>query len=339
MSNGAEFRDDGRRVRGLPPEEVRRLTRLDPVKATLAVVRTYAVIAGCVGAALIWWTPWMIVPAIVIVATQQHGLFIIAHDAAHYRLYRSQFLNELFGRLSAALVGLSMPTYRVIHRLHHNHLYEDKDPDVALHGGYPRGRSYLSRKLLLDLSGANAWKNYAYFFGAPAINDAVGESNRPLDDTAAALRWSARRDRWLVVGLQIAMLVAAAWLGYLLAYILLWVVPALTVLQPILRLRAICEHGAVTDYSTPLTAARTNTGPGWLMWLLFPHHVNHHLEHHVYPAIPHYNLPACHRAMRQHGVFADAEVIPVRETLARVFADPIGGSRARTVARGTRSAR
>lgn len=326
-------------MQGLPPEEVRRLTRLDPVKASLAVVRTYAVIAGCVGAALIWWTPWMIVPAIVIVATQQHGLFIIAHDAAHYRLYRSRPLNDLIGRLSASLVGLSMPTYRVIHRLHHNHLYEDKDPDVALHGGYPRGRSYLTRKLLLDLIGANAWKNYAYFFGAPAINDAVGESNRPLDDTASALRWAARRDRWLVVGLQIAMLVAAVWLGYLLAYLLLWVVPALTVLQPILRLRAICEHGAVTDYSTPLTAARTNTGSGWLMWLLFPHHVNHHLEHHVYPAIPHYNLPACHRAMRQHGVFADAEVRPVLETLARVFADPNGGRPARTDARGTRSAR
>ncbi len=335
MSTGVEFRNDARRVRGLPAEEVRRLTRLDAVRASLAVARTYATLAVCVVAALTWWTPWVIVPAIIIIATQQHGLFIIAHDAAHYRLYDSRVLNELIGRLSAALVGLSMPTYRVVHRLHHNHLYTDKDPDIALHGGYPRGRGYLVRKLLLDLGGINAWKNYAYFFGAPAINDVVGAANRPLDDTAPGLRRTARRDRRLVVALQLALLAAAAWSGYLLAYVLLWVVPALTVLQPILRLRAICEHGAVVDYGSALTAARTNVGPGWVMWLLFPHHVNHHLEHHIYPAIPHYNLPACHRAMAARGVFEGAELRSVTETLARVFADPVGGRA--SVARGSRS--
>ena len=36
-----------------------------------------------------------------------------------------------------------MCTYRVIHRLHHNNLYGELDPDTALHGGYPRGKAYL----------------------------------------------------------------------------------------------------------------------------------------------------------------------------------------------------
>ena len=190
--------------------------------------------------------------------------------------------------------------------------------------GYPRGKLYLAKKLLFDLCGLNAWKNYAYFFGAPAINDETGASHRPLDDTAPSLRIAARRDRWLVVLLQAVMVVVATLSGYLLVYLLLWIVPALTVLQPILRLRAICEHGAVTDYSSPRTAARTNTGPPWLMWLLFPHHVNYHLEHHVYPAIPHYNLPACHREMVARGVLDGAEVVPLAQTLRRIFADPVG---------------
>ena len=64
-----------------------------------------------------------------------------------------------------------MCTYRVIHRLHHNNLYGELDPDTALHGGYPRGRAYLIRKLLKDLAGFTAWKTYAYFLGgAPALN-------------------------------------------------------------------------------------------------------------------------------------------------------------------------
>ena len=79
--------------------------------------------------------------------------------------------------------------------------------------------------------------------------------------------------------------------------------------------------GAVKDLASPLTAARTNTGPRWLLWLFFPHHVNFHIEHHMYPSIPFYNLPRAHAEMLKHGVLADAEVRDVRETLRLVFAD------------------
>ena len=87
----------------------------------------------------------------------------------------------------------------------------------------------------------------------------------------------------------------------------------LTVLQPILRLRAIAEHGGVTDLSSPLTAARCNRtfgSPGNLIGraLCFPHHVNYHLEHHLYPGVPHYNLPGLHTALAATGRFGDAFV-------------------------------
>ena len=87
---------------------------------------------------------------------------------------------------------------------------------------------------------------------------------------------------------------------------MLWLLPLLTVLQPILRLRAIFEHGAVDDLSSPLTAARTNRSGGRAInalgrALLFPHHVNYHLEHHLYPAVPHYHLPRLHRLLVDKG--------------------------------------
>ena len=106
---------------------------------------------------------------------------------------------------------------------------------------------------------------------------------------------------------------------------MLWLLPMLTVLQPILRLRAICEHGATTDFSSPLTAARTNRTWGGAVNLLgrcalFPHHVNYHLEHHLYPAVPHYHLPRLHRLLRDKGALAGAEVRDLGETLGLVFA-------------------
>jgi fatty acid desaturase len=221
-----------------------------------------------------------------------------------------------------------MCTYRVIHRLHHNNLYGELDPDTALHGGYPRGRAYLVKKLLKDLTGLTAWKTYAYFLGgAPALNTATNVAMRPLDDTSPKLRAEARRDRDTVIGFHIALLAVMTATGYLVQYLILWILPLVTVVQAILRLRAIAEHGATADFSSPLTAARTNLAPAWLRWILFPHNVGYHIEHHFYASVPMYNLPELHREMTSRGVLRNAEVVGFPDTLKKIFAE-----RARLVA-------
>ena len=270
-----------------------------------------------------WPNPAIVFLSVLIIGTRQHALFVIAHDAAHYLLYENRRLNDLVGRTCALLQGLSMCTYRVIHRMHHNNLYGELDPDTALHGGYPRGRWYLIRKLLKDISGQTAWKTYAYFlYAAPGLNTKRNVALRPLDDTSDKLRSEARSDRNLVIAFHVSMFLVMAWSGYLLEYLVLWVLPLVTVVQAILRLRAIAEHGATTDFSSPLTAARTNVAPAWLEWLIFPHHVNYHIEHHLYASVPHYHLPALHRELEQRGLLADAEVVPfLGGTLGKIFSD------------------
>jgi fatty acid desaturase len=320
---GEEFKDDWRGARKLAREVVQSLTRRSPWKATAAILHDVAVIAVAVAIALHFWPdPLIIAVSVFIIGTRQHALFVIAHDAAHYLLYERRWLNDLAGRACATVQGLSMCTYRVIHRLHHNNLYGELDPDTALHGGYPRGKAYLVKKLMKDLCGLTAWKTYAYFLGgAPALNTATKVALRPLDDTSEKLRLEAKRDRNVVIAFHLVLLAAFAWTGYLVQYLVLWVLPLVTVVQAILRLRAIAEHGATTDFSSPLTAARTNTAPAWVEWLIFPHHVNYHIEHHLYASVPHYNLRALHREMAARGVLEGAELLPFRATLAKLFAE------------------
>ena len=323
---GDEFKDDYRQA--LPREIVQQLARRNGWHATAAILHDLLVLAAAIGAALWFWpNPLVILLAIIVIGTRQHALFVIAHDAAHYLLFENRKANDLAGRGCAMLQGLSMCTYRVIHRLHHNNLYGELDPDTALHGGYPRGRAYLVRKLLKDLSGLTAWKTYAYFLGgAPALNTRTKVALRPLDDTSSKLRGDARTDRNLVIAFHIAVLLAFAWSGYLVQYLVLWVLPLVTVVQAILRLRAIAEHGATTDFSSPLTAARTNLAPAWLRWALFPHNVNYHVEHHLYASVPQHNLPALHGAMLKHGLLEGAEVVPFRMTLTKIFAERATGA-------------
>lgn len=317
---GEEFKDDFRKA--LPAELVQRLSRLSPWRTAWSLAQEFLAIGALIAAALAWWTPWVVFPCVILIGTRQHALFVLAHDAAHYRLFESRALNDFAGRVCATAAGISMRTYRVIHRLHHNNLYGPADPDTALHGGYPRGTAYLLRKLAKDLAGFTAWKTYAYFLGgAPALNTETNVAVRPLNDSSPRLRDEARRDRHMVIGVHLAALALAAAAGILLEYLVLWILPLATVVQAILRVRAIAEHGATTDFSSPLTAARTNLAPAWIEWLLFPHKVNYHIEHHLYASVPHYNLPELHREMLRQGVLEGAEVMSFRRTLGKIFAE------------------
>jgi fatty acid desaturase len=310
--------------RVIPKERLAELTRLSPWRSSFALALTLVTLALATGVAWTHFTWWIVVPAVLLIGTQQHALFVLAHDAAHYRLFETRWLNDAVGRFVGTIGGVSMMSYRVIHRLHHNALYSEVDPDIALHGGYPRGKAYLLKKLAKDLAGLTARKTFAYFFGNPAINATTQQAQRPLDDTSPALREAARRDRWGVVAFHLGAPIVALAIGgpvALVKFLVLWTLPLATVLQPILRLRAICEHGAVTDLSSPLTAARTNlVGPlGRLV--LFPHHVNYHVEHHLFPAVPHYRLPQLHDELERRGVLEQAEVRSLPDTLQRVFAE------------------
>jgi fatty acid desaturase len=333
---GEEFQDDTRRPgagnaqarRALSGDELKPLTRLSLGRSLLALAQTLVLIAAGMALCYFTWPSLWFVAGLLLIGVAQHGLFILAHESAHYRLFGNRMVNDGVGRVIGMCSGISMCTYRVTHRLHHNHLYGAEDPDTAIHGGYPRGRVYLLKKLGQDLIGLNAWKTFAYFFGAPALNEATGKSIRPLDDTSAQLRTTARQDRWFVVGFHVLAPLLIGALGGLQAlawYAALWLLPLVTTLQPILRLRAICEHGAVTDLSSPLTAARSNrtwgSAANWAgRFFLFPHHVNYHLEHHLYPAVPHYRLPELHRVLLAKGVLEGAEVRNLTDTLTIIFA-------------------
>jgi fatty acid desaturase len=83
----------------------------------------------------------------------------------------------------------------------------------------------------------------------------------------------------------------------------------MTVYQVILRIRGVLEHAAVPDRADPLRNARTIlTKNPVARFFLNPHHVAYHLEHHLYPAVPHYNLPRLHRALAASDAFRAALV-------------------------------
>ncbi len=113
---GEEFRDDYRKA--LPKETVQRLATISTGRSAWSVLQEALVLAALIAIALHWWAPLSVIPCAILIGTRQHALFVLAHDAAHYRLFGQRWLNDATGRACATALGLSMCTYRAVHRLH-----------------------------------------------------------------------------------------------------------------------------------------------------------------------------------------------------------------------------
>ncbi len=94
---GEEFRDDVRKK--LPAEILAPLTQLDTWRSTGAVIYTIGLLTLTIGVAVSFWSWWVAPIAIVLIAPLQHALFILAHEAAHYRLHANRVVNDILGRL------------------------------------------------------------------------------------------------------------------------------------------------------------------------------------------------------------------------------------------------
>ena len=58
------------------------------------------------------------------------------------------------------------------------------------------------------------------------------------------------------------------------------------------------------NYGDELGSTRTVLPFLWEKWFFAPHMVNYHLEHHLYPSVPFYNLPELHAAMMANPTYA-----------------------------------
>jgi fatty acid desaturase len=286
----------------LPAEVLRPLLEVRPIRAVAALVSTWGLIVAVIALALGWPHPVTWFLAVLVVGRCQHALAVLMHDAAHYRLFDHRWWNDFVGQwLCARPIASHLLAYRTVHLRHHKYLLTDKDPDLSLSLPFPCGRASWWRKLFRDAVGISALTMRGYL----SVDRETGRMRLARGNLLRRWSWSTAWQR-LAVAAGIALLF---WWGYGWAFLVLWWLPLMTVYQVILRIRGVLEHAAVPDRADPLRNARTIlTKNPVARFFLNPHHVAYHLEHHLYPAVPHYNLPRLHRALAASDAFGAALV-------------------------------
>jgi fatty acid desaturase len=264
---------------------------------------TWGLIAGSLGSVVI--TPWALIPALFVIGGRQLALAILMHEAAHRTLFRSRWLNDWVGDgLAAYFVFLSVEIYRPIHYAHHAHAGTERDPDRALAAGYPAGPASMRRKILRDLSGVVGVRRAvatARFLWSAARHG--GRTQGTWVEPAVA-----RRALVGFLAAQGALVAGLTALGHPELY-LVWAVAWLTTFSLAMRLRSIAEHAMMEEGRDPILNTRTVEARWWERWLVAPHRVNYHLEHHLMMTVPHHQLPRFHRLLRDRGQLAEATVV------------------------------
>lgn len=273
--------------------ELRTLTQISPVRVWLAIAIDWLLVAGVFALAIAFPNPWVWAFCFIFAARQQLAFAILMHDGSHRRMFQSVRANDLICQfLCAAPLFFSMYSYQKLHLKHHRDPLAPDDPDLSLIGGYPISLTSFVRKILRDAFGISYFKFIRYF-----IYMARKSGGGP---TAKAVASS--RDGKLPLSVIIfSMLLMNALiflplylLGHGWYYLFFWVLPAVTALQVLLRIRGIAEHAGYTQNPDQRQNARTVVNP--IQTFIFaPHNVNYHVEHHIYPAVPFYNLPKLHK--------------------------------------------
>ena len=281
-------------------EEIRSLSQKRSFTGLLLVAHCWATILLIWTLAVVFPHPLVWFLAIPLIGARQLGLAVLNHEGAHYLLCRDRKLNDWISDwvLNRPLFGASVEPYRRYHFKHHQNTQQKNDPDLPLSSPFPISRTSLMRKVWRDISGQTGWKQRSELVKGILFKDG---SFRP--------GYAAGR---LGPNLAINMVFFGGFFltGYWYLYFLLWVLPNLTWLQLITRIRNIGEHAAVPDDNDRLRNTRT-TRAGFLERLVIaPYWVNYHLEHHLLVSCPCYRLPEAHRLLLDKGYGPQMEIKP-----------------------------
>ena len=224
--------------------------------------------------------------AIVVLATRQHALFILYHDAVHGLLAKRIRLNDaLINTFAGVPMLLPVHVYRSLHLVHHHTLGTERDPErLLLYTGQdwayrPLPARRLLRQLVFDALLVNQLKTVVAYL-----------RERFSGDRLQLPRTRMFPELVLQIGVFFLCFATFTWLEPTLAAraAFVWLVPLFTLTQGIQKVRSFAEHAGLDAEELSYS---WEPGPVERL-VLWPYNIQYHREHHAQPSVPWFELPS-----------------------------------------------
>lgn len=291
----------------LEREAYRRLTaRRDGLAAALLAMRAAFHVALLAGASLLFSQGHVIVAVLLLIPHFMAWSFLgwagIGHELFHRSVLSSRRLNLALFRLFSILTWSNYGYFEVTHPAHHRNTLGEGDLEANPHGRLtPLATLAL---LTIDVGG------FARRLRILATN-AIGAP--PGGALAALFAPGSQELAQLTHGARAVLAGQALLIGVCLAFGSPFLAAAISlapfcVTLPNKTLAALQHFDLSADETPGDYAASTRTVVLDPVTAFFYADMNYHLEHHQFPAIPHYHLRAAHAALRETGRHRHLEV-------------------------------
>jgi len=222
------------------------------------------------------WVEWLMYGAM---GYLWMSIVTFMHDCTHSVLFKARWKNWAFGIFSILPLIVTFISFKEDHLEHHRYNRSSKDPDAFTMGK----RGFLDFALF-----------YAYILVGGILTIIQFTFIYPFQRFPQQKLWIHVGEITLRVVLYTMLILWTARLGVLDQFLKLWLVPGY-IFSFLNSVRFIAEH-----YETPWDAgqlAGTRTILSNQVNSFFWNNINYHIGHHVYPAVPWYNLQKLHKAL------------------------------------------
>lgn len=228
---------------------------------------------------------WLLIPAMFLHGATIVTMFAPMHECVHKTAFDSRWMNEVMGWVAGSIAWYNFHFYRRYHTWHHRYTQDpERDPELMT----PPPATFW--QYVWNISGIPFWINKPLNL----IELSLGRMDRYqfiAANSRKEIMWSARAQ----LALYLSLLVVSIYFrtDVVLMY---WLLPAM-MSQPLLRCLTIVEHTGCSMTGDGLTNTRTTLASFPIRFLMW--NMPFHAEHHLYPSIPFWRLPAAHDQLRK----------------------------------------
>jgi fatty acid desaturase len=245
--------------------------------------------------------PLTFVLCFVLSVRNSNCLAQLIHTSDHGALFKNPRLNAGVGNACSYLLGYTRAGHRLAHLRHHLYLNTEKDPDLVWATPQQTSRD-LFRAWAHDFLCLSALKRLLQY----SQTDKKTFTVKPWRAVSALLIIRALKVMWPVACVQLAVLAAYSALIGPRFYLVFYVLPIMTLYPAQIRLRATVEHSFDVGYapktSSDLWVTRSTRARWFERFVFAPYGIHFHFEHHLFPAVPHYNLRNVRELLKRAGL-------------------------------------
>ena len=273
----------------IDPKTLKELTKRKDSPGWINTITYFAVLIISGYMAFLSWGTWWALPAFFIYGTIYAFSNARWHEYGHRSVFKTRWLNDLFYYISSFFSYFEPVSWRWSHTHHHSRtIHQDIDYEIQV-----SRPSNLLDLFFFDLFGIKRVyfefkKILLHSFGimTPVALDCVPENQR------SKMIWSSR----IFILIKLVFIMWALSIESFLP--LMFVVLPNMYGSPIFQMTTMLQHGGLRadtwDHRESTRTFLVNPIHGWLLYF----NMQYHVEHHLFPQVPFYNLPKLHKIIK-----------------------------------------